>query len=516
MRGFKGKQWVSEAYSKLKNAFGKIQLNNRIKKTIETVSIQPAIQWIKQHKYRVISAFGAIGLTVAISIAGNHYVNSNTYEVYHVYIGAKEAGTVSDPAIVEKHVQEKYEQLKDQYPDVHLVMNDDEIMFEPERAFKAKSDDVEAISTLDGLLTYEALGVEVRVEGELIGIVKDQQTADQIFAQIKEQYTPAASNRVVALGAQADSEESSQGKTKEEVESIEFIEDVSTKQITTTRPEDIVSPDDVLNRLQESQVEGITYVVEAGDCVSCIAQKLGISSEYIYEKHPELKDELLQIGQELNLTELIPKVSVEAVLIREEVHDVHYETEYQNDDTMKKGQTAVIREGKEGKKNVTFRITQVNGKDREMEIIDEEIIVQPISAIVKRGTKVIRGEGSGTFAWPVVGARITSGYGKRWGSMHKGIDLVSKNRNILAADNGKVTFAGKKSGYGNAIIIDHNNGFQTLYAHLSQISVKSGTTVEKGEKIGVMGSTGNSTGVHLHFEIQKNGSAQNPMTYLSR
>ncbi|MNZ94643.1 Murein hydrolase activator NlpD precursor [compost metagenome] len=109
---------------------------------------------------------------------------------------------------------------------------------------------------------------------------------------------------------------------------------------------------------------------------------------------------------------------------------------------------------------------------------------------------------------------MSSSYGQRWGRTHKGIDLVSSNRSILASDDGVVTFAGTKSGYGNCIIIDHKNGYQTLYGHLSKISVKKGEIIEKGSKIGVMGSTGRSTGTHLHFEIHKDGSIQNPMKYL--
>lgn len=100
--------------------------------------------------------------------------------------------------------------------------------------------------------------------------------------------------------------------------------------------------------------------------------------------------------------------------------------------------------------------------------------------------------------------------------MHKGIDIARPaNRNILAADNGVVEFAGyDNGGYGNKIIINHNNGMKTVYAHLSSISVSVGQTVEKGKVIGIMGSTGNSTGIHLHFELYKNGALQNPLDYL--
>ena len=99
--------------------------------------------------------------------------------------------------------------------------------------------------------------------------------------------------------------------------------------------------------------------------------------------------------------------------------------------------------------------------------------------------------------------------------MHKGLDIARpSNRSILAADNGVVVSAGADGSFGNKIVINHNNGLKTLYAHLSSIDVSVGQTVEKGSKIGVMGSTGNSTGIHLHFEVHKNGVFQNPLNYV--
>ena len=88
------------------------------------------------------------------------------------------------------------------------------------------------------------------------------------------------------------------------------------------------------------------------------------------------------------------------------------------------------------------------------------------------------------------------------------------NRTIRAADYGTVVTAEYQSGFGNKVVIDHNNGYRTIYAHLSSIDVQVGQTVKKGDGLGIMGTTGNSTGIHLHFEIYKNGALKNPMDYL--
>ncbi len=123
------------------------------------------------------------------------------------------------------------------------------------------------------------------------------------------------------------------------------------------------------------------------------------------------------------------------------------------------------------------------------------------------------GSSSSGFIWPVNGV-VTSGFGWRWGRMHEGIDIAaSTGTSIRAVAAGTVIFAGYMGGYGNLVIVDHGNGLSTAYAHQSAIYVGSGS-VSQGTVIGAVGSTGNSTGPHLHFEVRVNGSAVDPMSYL--
>lgn len=118
---------------------------------------------------------------------------------------------------------------------------------------------------------------------------------------------------------------------------------------------------------------------------------------------------------------------------------------------------------------------------------------------------------TGSFVWPAYG-RLTQGF--RW--YHPGIDIANKaGGSILAADAGRVIVSGwVSSGYGYHVIVDHGNGYQTLYAHMSRISVVNGQSVARGSVLGAMGSTGRSTGVHLHFEIIRSGVRVSPLEYL--
>ncbi|HVM03640.1 MAG TPA: peptidoglycan DD-metalloendopeptidase family protein [Acidimicrobiales bacterium] len=116
--------------------------------------------------------------------------------------------------------------------------------------------------------------------------------------------------------------------------------------------------------------------------------------------------------------------------------------------------------------------------------------------------------------WPLRGT-VTSPFGPRWGRLHAGLDISGGTGTpIRAAKGGQVIFAGSMSGYGNCVIIDHGGGLTTLYAHQSRLGTSDGADVGQGDVIGYVGSTGHSTGPHLHFETRVGGSPQNPRRYL--
>ncbi|GGK30220.1 hypothetical protein GCM10010965_23840 [Caldalkalibacillus thermarum] len=233
--------------------------------------------------------------------------------------------------------------------------------------------------------------------------------------------------------------------------------------------------------------------------------------------NPELdEDTLLQIGQELTVQAEKPVLTVVTVERVTEEQSIPYQVETKKDPDLYRGQTRVEREGKEGRKRIQFEVVKENGQVVSREVVAEEVLEEPVNKIVVRGEKVKPSRGNGQFMWPARGGRITSGFGMRWGRPHNGIDIAGvRDRTIVASDHGTVVKAGWHSGgYGNTVVINHNNGYRTLYAHLASVNVRPGQTVERGEVIGVMGSTGNSTGIHLHFEIHRNGTPVNPVPYL--
>lgn len=156
---------------------------------------------------------------------------------------------------------------------------------------------------------------------------------------------------------------------------------------------------------------------------------------------------------------------------------------------------------------------QLKKKDRSLAEKEAELFSDSDKTVIKASNS------NAILGWPTVGGYISSTFGKRWGKLHKGIDIARTNRStspaIIAAEEGVVEKAGNTgNGYGNMIVIDHGNGLKTLYAHLASLDVKAGQKVERGEKLGIMGRTGNSTGIHLHFEVHEKGQPINPIPFL--
>jgi murein DD-endopeptidase MepM/ murein hydrolase activator NlpD len=121
---------------------------------------------------------------------------------------------------------------------------------------------------------------------------------------------------------------------------------------------------------------------------------------------------------------------------------------------------------------------------------------------------------SSGFVWPVHGV-VTSGYGWRWGRMHEGIDIaVPTGTPVVAAASGTVIVSGWMGGYGNLVVVDHGNGIATAYGHNTSVTVGVGQAVAQGQLIAYAGSTGHSTGPHVHFEVRINGAAVDPFGYL--
>lgn len=193
---------------------------------------------------------------------------------------------------------------------------------------------------------------------------------------------------------------------------------------------------------------------------------------------------------------------------------VPFEIVYEYTDTKACGDITVKSAGVEGKVETVTLVEKHDGVEVASNEISSKVISETVDQVVLVGTKGMVVSDAGMIT-PSRGS-VTSHMGSRWGRTHKGIDVPGDTGDpIYASKEGTVTVAEyKNNGYGNVIEIDHGNGLVTLYAHLNSISVKPGDVVYPGQIIGGMGTTGRSTGVHLHFEVLLNGANVNPLNYV--
>lgn len=196
---------------------------------------------------------------------------------------------------------------------------------------------------------------------------------------------------------------------------------------------------------------------------------------------------------------------------------VTIEENLQEEKTVAKEKKAEI----EKKKNKLEKfVSKLEGKDEKLKDLETKLIAEMAAPISGGGAfSAETANSNAVLGWPTTGGYISSHVGERWGTMHKGIDIARTDRStspaIFAAADGTIESAGfNNGGYGNMVIINHGNGLKTLYAHMSSLTVSAGQSISRGEQIGVMGTTGSSTGIHLHFEVHVNGAIQNPVNYL--
>ena len=215
---------------------------------------------------------------------------------------------------------------------------------------------------------------------------------------------------------------------------------------------------------------------------------------------------------------VIKPVTVEEIC-EMRIADIPYETVVIEDDTLYSSQRIVESAGRTGVKELRMLYTYENGRLVSEKILWETVTVEPENMVIRQGT-LPDGSATGSFIWTTNEGRISSKFGYRhiFGSLdfHSGIDVVvPTGTKLYAGDGGKVIDAGKSgNSFGTYVKIDHGNGFVTIYAHMSKVTVKTGDLVNKGDLIGYSGATGRVTGPHVHYEFRLNGEPVNPKKYL--
>lgn len=288
-------------------------------------------------------------------------------------------------------------------------------------------------------------------------------------------------------------------------ENIDIIE-------TYVSSSQILPLSEAIDLVTKEKEESIVYVVVEGDTLSRIAESYNLTLDKLLELNPDFNEETsIQIGDRITVT--IPEPELSVVVEKQETYEEEYnsDVQYEYNDSQYTTYSKVISEGSVGKRKVTAKVTYINGKESSRTILVEDVIAVSTPKVVEVGTIT-----PPTFIKPISGGSFSSGFGARWGTFHYGVDWsCSTGTSVMASSGGTVVSAGWSGGYGYCIVIDHGNGMQTKYAHLSSIKTSYGKTVKQGQVIGLSGNTGDSTGPHLHFEIIDGGTKVNPLKYLN-
>jgi len=289
-----------------------------------------------------------------------------------------------------------------------------------------------------------------------------------------------------------------------------FVQEVDVYEEDTPK-EEIRSYEEAHIAFAKPMVVSETYVTQEGDTILSIAGKFGITTDELISANPGWDSNGgLTAGSQLLIAGEKALLSVNTVM------DVYYEVPFHKADEivyteeLYEGEVVVIQEAEDGVNQITAEVTTVNGVETQRIITEYRVVKEATPAIVQMGTKARQ-----EYTIPLAEVVISSIFGERWGKIHKGLDFAcDEGSAVYASKAGEVTIAGWIEGYGYCVLLTHEDGGQTRYAHLSETQVTVGEMVSQGQQIALSGNTGNSTGSHLHFEIILSDGVVDPYSYL--
>ncbi|WP_438313937.1 peptidoglycan DD-metalloendopeptidase family protein [Sporosarcina sp. FA9] len=479
------------------------------KKDKSNISLNERKSSFKQFYKILFISILLVSFTLKSSLA-----NEGLETVFHVYSEGNYIGVLSDDTIIDQIEKEMLKEAATKYVDQSLSIGSNLTVVQ-ERVFTAGADDALVLDKISELLSVQADAIGLYIDNELVLNLKDISDYNEVIRELKLQAVTEDELSAYELQKLSSTPIPPLKENETRLANIIISSEIDTKK-EQVKPEDIMTVNDAITYLNKGTLEEKKYSIQAGDHVGKIANNYNMPTAKLLEINPGLTPEtILRIGDELSITAVEPFLEVEVHYETKSVQLIKHEHTKEEDNSTYKGVTKLKQEGSDGKKEITELIRKKNGQVVGKSVIEENILTEAKDQITIVGTKVTPSRGVGTFMWPAAGGYVSSQMGRRWGRSHDGIDIARPSSfTIKASDNGVVKFAGWDSTYGNKVIINHNNGYETLYAHLSAINVKVGQILPQGASLGVMGSTGRSTGVHLHFEVRKNGSLVNPLTVL--
>lgn len=352
----------------------------------------------------------------------------------------------------------------------------------------------EMLAASDEELT-EAFGIYI--DGKFIGAVNDKEPVQEALDERLKNYEVEGTVRDVSY------------KNK-----IEYSEGIYLA-------ESVMTEDEAKKLLTSTKSRNGVYVAQLGDSPMVICQKYNMEPEDFQRLNPEVEDRCEE-GQILNVIENESYLPIQYVREMETLSFLDYETIEVETSALNVGTRSILVKGERGEKRSNIEITYVDGIERSTKVVSSEITKEPVVEQVGVGTYTARPAstatqlyGTGQFGWPLDGGYISDTFISD--RNHQGLDIAApEGTDIYAAGEGVVVAAGWNSGgYGYFVMVDHLDGYQTVYAHMSAVFAVEGQMVTRGQLIGAVGNTGRSYGDHLHFEVRYMGMCYDPADFIN-
>lgn len=376
--------------------------------------------------------------------------------------------------------------------------------FDSKLSVKIISDDEEVLSP--GQLADKMLEVSdheltqaygVYIDGQLLGAVKDKTPVESALADVLLNYTTDPNAKDI--------------KFQNNVELTEGIYLADT----------IMSEDSIISTLTSTKQVISDYVVQREESPLIICIKHSMELDSFMSLNPKV-GETCTPGQIVKVYKTVNYLPIQYTREVQSISLVDFDTIEVETSSLNLGKKELLVKGQKGERTNNVEVVYVDGIERERHVINSVITKQPVTQQIGIGTYSARPAssdtllyGTGEFSWPIDGGYISDTFISD--RNHKGIDIAAPaGTNIYAAADGVVVTSGwNNGGYGYYVIIDHQNGYKTLYGHCSVLYASEGQTVTRGQLIAGVGTTGNSTGNHCHFEVMYQGMYYDPANFLN-
>ncbi len=283
----------------------------------------------------------------------------------------------------------------------------------------------------------------------------------------------------------------------------------------------VMAEQDAIDLLTSSKDKKAVYIAQRGDTAVSIAQKYNMETDKLEELNPGISEKCRK-GTLVNVIEKESYLPIQYVRELDSVSFLDYESVEVETSALNKGDRDVIVKGRRGEKVSHIEVTFVDGKEYSRKTVSSKVTKEPVVEKIGIGVYAARPSspdtiltGSGEFGWPVNGGYISDHFGGA--RNHKGLDIAADGgTDIYAAADGEVVSAGwNTGGYGYFVQLGHTDEYQTVYGHMSKVLVEEGQYVSRGQLIGKVGTTGDSTGNHCHFEVRHHGICLDPELFVN-